>query len=52
MIVNEIDCGTVNGITKTTVYKGETVEVELKEMIVGRTARDTIRNPITDETIV
>ncbi|MGD0540676.1 MAG: DNA-directed RNA polymerase subunit beta', partial [Tepidisphaeraceae bacterium] len=26
--------------------------VELKDMIVGRTARDTIRNPITDETIV
>ena len=39
-------------MTKTTIYKGETVEVELKDMIVGRTARDTIRNPITDETIV
>ena len=52
VIINEIDCGTVNGVTKTTVYKGETVEVELKEMIVGRTARDAIRNPITDETIV
>src|SRR5262249_8034031 len=47
-----IDCGTVNGVTKTTIYKGETVEVELKDMIVGRTARDTVRNPITDETIV
>ncbi len=52
VIVNEIDCNTVNGVTKTTIYKGETVEVELKDMIVGRTARDTIRNPITDETIV
>src|SRR3954470_21004003 len=52
VIVNEIDCGTVNGVTKTTIYKGETVEVELKDMIVGRAARDTIRNPITDETIV
>ena len=52
VIINEIDCGTVNGVTKTTVYKGETVEVELKEMIVGRTARDAIRNPITDETII
>jgi DNA-directed RNA polymerase subunit beta' len=52
VIVNEIDCGTLNGVTKTTIYKGETVEVELKDMIVGRTARDTIRNPITDETIV
>jgi DNA-directed RNA polymerase subunit beta' len=52
VIINEIDCHTLNGVTKTTIYKGETVEVELKEMIVGRTARDTIRNPITDETIV
>jgi DNA-directed RNA polymerase subunit beta' len=52
VIINEIDCKTLNGITKTTIYKGETVEVELKELIVGRTARDTIRNPITDENIV
>jgi DNA-directed RNA polymerase subunit beta' len=52
VIINQIECGTFNGVTKTTIYKGETVEVELKDMIVGRTARDTIRNPITDETIV
>ncbi|HYO09390.1 MAG TPA: DNA-directed RNA polymerase subunit beta' [Tepidisphaeraceae bacterium] len=52
VIINEIDCNTLNGVSKSTIYKGETVEVELKDMIVGRTARDTIRNPITDETIV
>jgi DNA-directed RNA polymerase subunit beta' len=52
VIINQIDCSTLNGISKSTIYKGETVEVELKDMIVGRTARDTIRNPITDETIV
>jgi DNA-directed RNA polymerase subunit beta' len=52
VIINQVDCGTVNGVTKTTIYKGESVEVELREMIVGRTALDTIRNPITDEVIV
>jgi DNA-directed RNA polymerase subunit beta' len=52
VIISTIDCGGGNGVSKTTIYKGETVEVELKDMIVGRTARDTIRNPITDETIV
>jgi len=52
VIINVIDCGTLNGIPKTTIYKGETVEVELKDMIVGRTARDTVRNPITEELIV
>ena len=51
VIVSLRDCGTLNGISKSTIYKGETVEVELKELVVGRTARDTIRNPITDETI-
>jgi DNA-directed RNA polymerase subunit beta' len=52
VIVSQYDCGTVSGVTKTTIYKGEQVEVELKDMIIGRAARDTIRNPITDETIV
>jgi DNA-directed RNA polymerase subunit beta' len=52
VIINQTDCGTFNGVTKNTIYKGESVEVELKEMIVGRTARDAIRNPVTDETIV
>jgi DNA-directed RNA polymerase subunit beta' len=52
VIINVIDCGTVNGVAKTTIYKGEQVEVELKDLIVGRSARDTIRNPITDEVIV
>ncbi|MGB8226414.1 MAG: DNA-directed RNA polymerase subunit beta', partial [Sedimentisphaerales bacterium] len=52
VIVNEIDCGTLQGVTKTTLYKGEQVDVPLSELIVGRTARDNIRNPITDEMIV
>jgi len=52
VIVNEIDCGTLQGITKTTLYKGEQVDMPLRELIVGRTARDNIRNPITDEMIV
>ncbi len=52
VIVNEIDCGTLQGITKTTLYKGEQVDIPLKELIVGRTARDNVRNPITDEMIV
>jgi DNA-directed RNA polymerase subunit beta' len=52
VMIQMIDCGTVNGVTKSTIYKGETVEVPLEDMIVGRTARDAIRNPITDETIV
>jgi len=52
VMVSIIDCGTLQGITKTTVYKGEAVDVPLKDLIIGRTARDNIRNPITDEMIV
>src|SRR5947199_2786774 len=35
VIINEIDCKTLNGTSKTTIYKSETVEVEIKDMIVG-----------------
>ncbi len=52
VMISEQDCGTLQGITKATVYKGEAVDIPLKQMIIGRTARDNIRNPITDEMIV
>ena len=52
VIITELECGTIQGITKGTIYKGEEVEIPLRDQIVGRTARDPIRNPITDELIV
>jgi DNA-directed RNA polymerase subunit beta' len=52
VIINEVDCGTIEGITKSTIYRGEEVDVKLSELIRGRTARDTIRDPRTDEIIV
>ncbi|UCF42707.1 MAG: DNA-directed RNA polymerase subunit beta' [Planctomycetota bacterium] len=52
VIVTGHDCGTLQGITKSTVSRGEQVDVPLSRLIVGRTARDNIRNPITDEMIV
>jgi len=52
MIIMEHDCGTLQGITKSVTGSGEQVDVPLSELIVGRTARDNIRNPITDEMII
>jgi DNA-directed RNA polymerase subunit beta' len=52
VIISDIDCGTLQGITKSTVYKGEVVDVPLSKLIIGRTARDNIRNPITDQMVV
>lgn len=52
VIILERDCGTLQGITKTVVSHGEEVDIPLSMLIVGRTARDNIRNPITDEMII
>jgi len=52
VIVIERDCQTLQGITKGTVSKGEQVDISLSQLIIGRTARDNIRNPITDEMVV
>jgi len=52
LIVIQRDCQTLQGITKGTVSKGDQVDVTLSQLIIGRTARDNIRNPITDEMIV
>jgi DNA-directed RNA polymerase beta' subunit len=52
LIITEHDCQTLQGITKSTVSRGEEVDVPLSQLIIGRTARDNIRNPITDEMVV
>jgi DNA-directed RNA polymerase subunit beta' len=52
VIVTELDCGTLRGVPKSAIYKGEQVDVPLREVIFGRIAREDIINPITDEMIV
>ena len=52
VVVTELDCGTKMGIPKRAIYKGEQIDVPLREAILGRTSRQTIRNPITDKLIV
>ena len=52
VIINEIDCGTQRGVAKSAIYKGEQVDVPLRDVITGRVARENIVNPITDEAIV
>jgi DNA-directed RNA polymerase subunit beta' len=51
LIVTDRDCGTLQGITKSMVSRGDQVAVPLSELTIGRTARDNIRNPINDEMI-
>ena len=52
VFVCQIDCGTKQGVTKRAIYKGEEIDVRLREQVIGRVARQTIRKVITDELIV
>jgi DNA-directed RNA polymerase subunit beta' len=52
VVVTMHDCNTTQGITKGVIYRGEKVEVKLSAAIIGRTSRQSIVNPVTDEVIV
>jgi DNA-directed RNA polymerase subunit beta' len=52
VIVREVDCGTLNGITVEAIIEGDEVVVSLKERIIGRIALDNVVDIITDEVIV
>ena len=52
VIVNELNCGTGRGVSKSATYKGERVDVPLRDVIMGRASRENIVNPVTDEMIV
>ena len=52
VIIGEHDCGSKRGIMKRAIYKGEKIDVPLRDQVVGRVSRNTIINPKTDEVIV
>ncbi len=52
VVVLEDDCGVLTGIPKKALYKGEEVDVPLRDVIRGRTSVETIINPMTDVVIV
>ncbi len=52
VIVTEEDCGTVNGITLSSIYQGDEEIVDLKTRVYGRTSCETIHDPVDKSTIV
>jgi DNA-directed RNA polymerase subunit beta' len=50
--VVEPDCGTKAGVPKRALYKGEEVDVPLRDQIRGRTALQPIVDPRTDKVVV
>ena len=52
VIITENDCGTLNGISLSSIIEGDEVVVSLRERVMGRVALDNIVDVITDETVV
>ena len=52
VVITLTDCGTMNGITKSAVRKGEDVELPLSRSVFGRVARDNVLDLVTDELVV
>jgi DNA-directed RNA polymerase subunit beta' len=52
VVVNEDDCGTINGISYSAVKDGEDIVEPLNERIVGRYTLERVKHPITGELIV
>ncbi len=52
VVINEHDCGTIQGISKGWVKRGQEIEVTLAQQLYGRVSRDTLRDPKNDAIIV
>src|SRR3954454_5665830 len=46
VIINEDDCGTVNGIVVRSIYEGDEEVVDLGQRIIGRVSCETIADPV------
>ena len=51
-IINEVDCGTLNGILIGAIMEADKTVVPLRERIVGRVALDNVVDVVTDKIIV
>jgi DNA-directed RNA polymerase subunit beta' len=52
VVVNDEDCGTINGIDVSAIKDGEEVRESLSERISGRFTLERVKHPITGEIIV
>ncbi|MDR0723276.1 MAG: DNA-directed RNA polymerase subunit beta' [Treponema sp.] len=52
VVVNEDDCGTINGISYSAIKNGEEIVESLHDRIVGRYTLERVKHPITGELVV
>jgi DNA-directed RNA polymerase subunit beta' len=52
VVINEEDCGTINGLEMRSIKDGEEIVESLKDRIVGRFTIERVKHPITNEVII
>jgi DNA-directed RNA polymerase subunit beta' len=52
VVINDEDCGTINGLDRRALKDGEEVVEALRDRIAGRFTLERVRHPITGEMIV
>jgi DNA-directed RNA polymerase subunit beta' len=52
VVVNEDDCGTINGISHSAIKDGEDIVEPLSDRIIGRYTLERVKHPITGEVII
>src|SRR5450432_3792829 len=52
VIINEIDCETVNGIVVRSIYEGDEEVVDLSTRIIGRVSCETVKDPVAGNSIL
>jgi DNA-directed RNA polymerase subunit beta' len=52
VIINEEDCGTIDGITVTAIMEGGEILEPLRDRIVGRVSQEDIYDPMTGELVL
>ncbi len=52
VVINEEDCGTINGLERQAIKDGEEIVESLRDRIVGRFTLERVRHPITGEIMI
>ena len=52
VVVNEVDCGTINGIDQSAIKDGEEIVEPLRDRIAGVFTLERVRHPITRDILV
>ena len=52
VIINEVDCGTIDGIVVSAIMEGGEILEPLRDRVVGRTSQEEIYDPMTGDQLI